>query len=784
MNKISKVSVLVMFAILFVFQYQVKAQISVQGPTNLTPKQLLDNMLILPPEISGVTIWDVKFNGSQTILPSTPSNSRIGTFVNGPGFTDFPLPEGIIMTTGNILIANSPNSGSTSSTNSSGVAEPQLDSIIAPRTTFLNGASVLEFDFEVNSGFISFEYVFASTEYPTYVCTQYNDVFAFFITGYDPVTEAFRNRNIALVPGTENVIVAVNTINGGGTPSSVPCIVTNTHFFRAVPSNSQTTRYNGFTFIPDTSSYAVNSTRSGLIAKAFILPCTPYHMKLAIANVSDNSLDSGVFLKKNSFTAPSIETVHSYSMAETDTLIKGCNVDTITFNLSQRDPYNSYLYTLYTDGFSDPGISNDDYEIWYFHHLTHEYTLLTGSEAMFSIPADSLSAYMVIKVADNAVFDATGIKKLRLKLDFLTCGTPITDTLVFYLKDNHPIILSDTVISGCEILNQMTVNETGGGDVQHVIWSPITFLDTTNSLTINCNITDTTVYTVIAFDDINCRRDTATITVNITDPPEPSFITDKKSGCPPLTVRFTSTTLPAEADNLFVITDELETINDTIDDATFQYTFNNPGHYSVSYMAKTADGEACEKWLHYNNYIYVSEFPVADFDWFPLEPTNGRPINFTNESVGEDINQFYWNFGNGASTVIENPTHSYHISSDETYTVLFRVTNKYGCSHDTTKQISVIDNYAFYVPNSFTPNNDGTNDEFHPRVADVLKYHLVIFNRYGQSIFQSVNPEEKWDGTHNGQNCPAGSYTWVITYIKYAAPETELRKTGTVSLIR
>ena len=95
-----------------------------------------------------------------------------------------------------------------------------------------------------------------------------------------------------------------------------------------------------------------------------------------------------------------------------------------------------------------------------------------------------------------------------------------------------------------------------------------------------------------------------------------------------------------------------------------------------------------------------------------------------------------------------------------------------------------MDNYAFFVPNSFTPNNDGVNDLFHPKVADVLKYHLTIFNRFGECIFQSVNPDESWDGTYKDLKCPPGTYIWVITYIKYAAPDTEHRKTGSISLIR
>lgn len=784
MNKISKVIFSSLIAILFVFQYQVKAQITVQSPNGWTPIQLLNNKLVLPPEISGVYLSNAFFNNNATALPTTTS-SKIGRFTNGPNFTDFPFNSGIVMTTGNITAAAGPNSsGSHSSPNNDGTTDAQLQALISNP---LQGLSKIEFDFISISGYVSFEYVFGSEEYPEFVCSSFNDVFAFFITGPDVLTGVNTTKNIALIPGT-TLPVTINTLNNGTSAGSASNCNLNYSSFYCAASTGAGIQFDGFTVIPANSPEAIDGQRSGLFAKGYVLPCTEYHMKLAIANAQDNSYDSGVFLKEGSFMAPQIETVHNYSMPGADSLIKGCNVDTVTFNISRRDPTRAYAYTLYTNRIPNPGVTlNDDYEIYYFHPVTGIYTQLTTSTTSFRIPVDSLSTYMVVKVADDAVFAPGEIKTLHLVMELETCiglEEPRIDTLVYYLKDNHPIILSDTVINGCEILNLITVNETGGGDVQHVTWSPTTFINTPNNLTSNCNITDTIVYTVIATDNINCRRDTATITVNITDPPEPSFIADKTNGCAPLNVRFTSTTEPADASIVFIITDELGTINDTIYDVTFLYTFNNPGRYSVSYLAKTADGEACEKWIHNNNYIFVSDFPTADFTWAPSEPTNGRPINFMNQSIGDNITEFYWNFGNGASTTVENPTHAYHITSDETYTVLLRVTNRYGCSHDTIKQISVVDNYAFYVPNSFTPNNDGVNDLFHPKVADVLKYHLTIFNRYGECIFQSINPEESWDGTYNDQKCPSGTYTWVITFIKYAAPETELRKTGSVTLVR
>ncbi|MGV8113343.1 MAG: gliding motility-associated C-terminal domain-containing protein [Lentimicrobium sp.] len=86
----------------------------------------------------------------------------------------------------------------------------------------------------------------------------------------------------------------------------------------------------------------------------------------------------------------------------------------------------------------------------------------------------------------------------------------------------------------------------------------------------------------------------------------------------------------------------------------------------------------------------------------------------------------------------------------------------------------------FLVPNAFTPNNDGLNDAFRP-VLDyerVRMFSMVIYNRWGQVIFETTNPAEGWDG----QDAPSGVYTWTITYSDYLGKVSKLR--GSVTLVR
>ena len=92
------------------------------------------------------------------------------------------------------------------------------------------------------------------------------------------------------------------------------------------------------------------------------------------------------------------------------------------------------------------------------------------------------------------------------------------------------------------------------------------------------------------------------------------------------------------------------------------------------------------------------------------------------------------------------------------------------CKSDTCQWIEVKESLQLFVPNSFTPGNDGVNDGFYPVISNIelLKiYHLSIFNRWGDLIFESYNPEDAWDGgyLHGGDyHVPDGVYPYILQY--------------------
>ncbi len=115
-----------------------------------------------------------------------------------------------------------------------------------------------------------------------------------------------------------------------------------------------------------------------------------------------------------------------------------------------------------------------------------------------------------------------------------------------------------------------------------------------------------------------------------------------------------------------------------------------------------------------------------------------------------------------------------------TYAVALIAQNDKQCLDTTVKAVYVLPDFTVFVPNVFSPNGDNLNDVFIPVTRGATQFHLQIFNRWGQLIFESTDKNKGWDGTFNGEPCKVDSYVWKLI-ISNSKEEKEL--SGTVVVV-
>ena len=155
-------------------------------------------------------------------------------------------------------------------------------------------------------------------------------------------------------------------------------------------------------------------------------------------------------------------------------------------------------------------------------------------------------------------------------------------------------------------------------------------------------------------------------------------------------------------------------------------------------------------------------------------------------ATGGTVNNILWNFGDpasGASNTVSALTPLHVFSDTGSFTV--RAIVNADCGLDTVLQDLVVVNCDcnIYIPNAFSPNGDGMNDAFSPvAFCDLEQLEISIYSRWGELIYQTSTPSEKWDGKYNGKDCQVDVYVYVINYKR----PTESSKTvyGDVTLLR
>jgi len=219
-----------------------------------------------------------------------------------------------------------------------------------------------------------------------------------------------------------------------------------------------------------------------------------------------------------------------------------------------------------------------------------------------------------------------------------------------------------------------------------------------------------------------------------------------------------------------------ECTNTSLADRSFQWNFGdgntatdiNPTHlystagtYTITLIAN--DPGTCNLTDTTRQTITVANNPTANFSFAPAQPIENTPTTFTNQSSSDAVN-FIWNYGDGDTTQTTSRLDIKHqFNATGTYNVCLIAINAAGCADTTCQPVSAIVTDLVDVPNAFTPNSSDINNKVFVKGFGITKLQFIIWNRWGQKVFETNDVNIGWDGKFKGVVQPMDVYAYTLS---------------------
>jgi gliding motility-associated-like protein len=681
--------------------------------TQATATELVQDVLVG----GGIQVSNITSGGNPT---------QIGRFVGG-NTVNLGITTGVVMTSGDVVTQSDQNgiyyigepaaAGTSSSSGTNTLTDDtDLNTIIssfgAPATT--NNIAVIEFDFVPAGDSVAFNYVFASEEYNGFVCSQFFDVFGFFISG-PGITGPYANNsaNIAIVPNTNPALpVSMNTINSGTSDGGIYCPPggLNNQLYFVDNSASQNFSPYGFTTV--------------LTAQANVQCGETYHIKLIIANGSDTSYDSWVFLEAESFSS-SIPDINIANLLPDSSFIEGCLNGEIVFkrNISE----DTLIIPVQYSGSATFGT---------------DYTGMP--DTLIFLPGQDSLYFELIPSIDGISEGVDGYEDIIISFTIINeCGQDVGVNQVLKIRDPYVVDpgLENVTLACPDDLYTITSSPSGG-------YAPYSFTWNTGSTnaSFDTSITSTATYSVIVTDSLNCPNslfaDSITITmeydtltssyseVEICSGDTINIHTLTENGLSPFTYDWsneqTTDTIEVTANDsllfIYTVTDACDiSVTDTV-------AVNVPQYLPVS--VTTFDTTVCAN----NSEALLFGFPFGGNGIYTYSFEGNSPIEQVSDSTA----------------LVEPEASSVYI-----------VTVTDGCGIEASDTIRVtVETCELVAYNAFSPNGDGKNDYF--TISNIEAYPgstVYLYSRWGKKVFEQTDYKNDWTGS---DVLTSGTYYYVV----------------------
>jgi gliding motility-associated-like protein len=278
-------------------------------------------------------------------------------------------------------------------------------------------------------------------------------------------------------------------------------------------------------------------------------------------------------------------------------------------------------------------------------------------------------------------------------------------------------------------------------------------------------------------EDGNECKDSITKTVSYFPVP-PVIIIEPSTflGCAPAEIFFNNLSVPI--DSTYNITWRFGD-GGTSSEISPTYTYEDPGVYDVSIEVVSPIG--CFTQSNFPALITVDESPEANFSFSPTEVSGfNSNVSFFDESI--DAVSWQWNFNEEAVVFEQSPNYTFQDTGLKVVELVVRHVS--GCPDTARAIIDVVPVVTYHLPNAFTPNNDGSNDEYRGvGILDGIRdFEMSIWNRWGERIFITNDPNDAWNGQKNntGKMSQNGVYVAIVKFTDPRGNNTVIKSFATL----